>query len=150
MPSTRLIRVEAISPRREGFPPSARITDQMTTPPDPALRALLRRADLSPGLPPLPPDAFVASVHARIRAADTAPLRAASRLGGLGRQLFPLAAAFAVIASLGAGSAVAYARERDARAETFAAAYARSIDPWQMHAAEASADPGQAAPHRHP
>ncbi len=104
----------------------------MTTPPDPALRALLRRADPAADLPALPAPDFAAGVHARIRAGDTAPLRAARRLG---RQLLPLAAALAVLASIGAGSAVAYARERDARADSFATAYARSIDPWQKHAA---------------
>lgn len=131
----------------EGFPSSTRITDQMTTPPDPALRALLRRADPSSELPPITSDAFLAGVHARIRAADTALLRAPRSLA---QQLFPLAAALAVIASLGAGSAVAYAREKDARAETFATAYARSIDPWQMRAAEGSTPAGLASPHRHP
>lgn len=105
----------------------------MTTPPDTALRALLRRADPAAGLAAPGPEAFAAAVHARIEAADTAPLRAPGGLRGFARQLFPLAAALAVIASLGAGSAAAYARGRDARAETFAAAYARSIDPWQMH-----------------
>jgi hypothetical protein len=119
----------------------------MTTPPDPALRALLHRADPAAGLPSLAPDTFAAGVHARIRSADTAPLRTPGALGGLGRRLFPLAAALAVLASLGAGSAVAYARERDARAETFAAAYARSIDPWQMRA-EAGPDAGHSG-HSH-
>lgn len=116
----------------------------MTTPPDPALRALLRRADPAADLPALSAAEFSAGVHARIRAVDTAPLRAA---GGLARQLFPLAAALAVLASVGAGSAVAYAREREVRAETFAAAYARNIDPWQKHAPAASENH---AAHIHP
>lgn len=116
----------------------------MTTPPDHALRALLRRADPAADLPALSAGDFSAGVHARIRAADTAPLRATR---GLARQLFPLAAALAVLASIGAGSAVAYARERDARAETFAAAYARNIDPWLKHGDPASESSGA---HHHP
>lgn len=115
----------------------------MTTPPDPALRALLRRGDPAADLPAVPADAFAAGVHVRIREADTAVLRASGRLA---RQLFPLAAALAVIASIGAGSAVAYARERGECAEVFASAYARSIDPWQMHGAPAADTAG----HRHP
>lgn len=115
----------------------------MTTPPDPALRALLRRADAAADLPAVSADVFAAGVRSRIRAADTALLRAP---GNLARHLYPLAAALAVLASIGAGSAVAYARERDARAEVFASAYARSIDPWQMHGAPAA----DTADHHHP
>jgi len=102
----------------------------MTTPSDPSLRALLRRADPAADLAPVSDEAFAGAVHARILSADTASLRS---VGALARQLFPLAAALAILASIGAGSAVAYARERDARAETFASAYARNIDPWQRH-----------------
>jgi hypothetical protein len=111
----------------------------MTTPPDPALRALLHRADPAANLAPLGTASFAAAVHARIHSASTAAPWHRIPLPGFvsspPRQLLPLAAALAVLASLGAGSAVAYARERDARADTFAAAFARSIDPWQMHAA---------------
>ena len=117
----------------------------MTTPPDSELRALLRRADAAADLPPVSAAAFSAGVHARISAADTAPLRASR---GFARQLFPLAAALALVAAAGVGSGVAYARERDARAETFAAAYVRNIDPWQKHAA--SGAEGGAAAHNHP
>ena len=121
----------------------------MTTPHDPALRALLRRADPAADMTALPAGDFSAGVHRRIRAEDTAALRAAD---GFGRQLFPLAAALAMLASIGAGSAVAYARERDAHAETFAAAYARNIDPWQKHGAPESRTPDADthAAHRHP
>jgi hypothetical protein len=109
----------------------------MNTPPDPALRALLRRADpAADHTMPAPAD-FASAVHARIAASgDPLPFPSSLlRVSGLGRQLFPLAAALALLASLGAGSAAAYARERETRSEFFAAAYARSIDPWQMHAA---------------
>jgi hypothetical protein len=135
----------------------------MPTPPDPALRALLRRAD--PASDPAASDvsaaAFAADVHARLRTLDCgtlvppltarpgaprlrflAPARLPAR--ALARQLLPLAAALAVLASLGTGSAVAYARERDARTDTFATAYARSIDPWQMHAAVPATAPASA------
>ena len=118
----------------------------MITPTDPALSALLRRADPAADASSISAADFAAGVHARIRSADTAPLRASA--GGLARQLFPLAAAFAVLASLGAGSAVAYARERDARTETFASAYARRVDPWQMHNADSAGAPSSG--HRHP
>jgi hypothetical protein len=103
----------------------------MTTPHDPELRALLRRADAAADLPPLSAADFAAGVHVRIRSGDTAALRTSR---GFARQLFPLAAALALAAAIGAGSAIAYARERNARAETFAAAYVRNIDPWQKHA----------------
>ena len=111
----------------------------MRPPPD-SLSALLRRADPAAGAAPQEPAAFAAAVHGRIRAADLAPLAAARAFG---RQLLPLAAALALLASVGAGSALAYARERDARAEAFATAYVRSIDPWQMHG------PGPAPGHVH-
>jgi len=114
----------------------------MTTPPDPALRALLRRADPAADLPALPADDFAAGVHARILASEASRPRA---LAGFARQLFPLAAALAVLASIGAGSAVAYAREREARADSFATAYARNIDPWQKHAAATSPSDAHAA-----
>jgi hypothetical protein len=117
----------------------------MTTPPDPALRALLRRADAAADLSPVSTADFAAGVHARLRSGHTAPLRASQ---GFARQLFPLAAALALAAALGAGSAVAYARERDARSETFAAAYVRNIDPWQKHASSGAENGSDS--HRHP
>ncbi len=109
----------------------------MTTPPDPALRALLRRADPAADLPALAPGDFAAGVHARLLVLDSPPPHAFARMA---RQLFPLAASLAVLASIGAGSAVAYAREREVRADSFATAYARNIDPWQKHAAVDSSD----------
>ena len=110
----------------------------MTTPPD-ALSALLRRADPAAGAARADPPAFAAAVHARIRAADLAPLSATRSFG---RRLLPLAAALAFLASVGGGSALAFARGRGARAEIFATAYVRSIDPWQMH--------GPGSDHVHP
>jgi hypothetical protein len=117
----------------------------MTTPPDPELRALLRRADAAADLSPVSAADFAAGVHARLQADTHAPLRASR---GFASQLFPLAAALALAAALGAGSALAYARERDARTETFAAAYVRNIDPWQKHASLGAAN--TSAAHRHP
>ena len=110
----------------------------MIPPPD-SLSALLRRADPAAGMAPPDPAAFAAAVHARIGASDLAPLSAPRAFG---RQLLPLAAALAFLASVGAGSALAYAREHDTRTKVFATAYARSIDPWQMH--------GPASEHLHP
>lgn len=105
----------------------------MTTPHDPELRALLRRADAAADLSPVSAADFAAGVHARLQA-DTHTQAALRASRGFASQLFPLAAALALAAALGVGSAVAYARERDARSETFAAAYVRNIDPWQKHA----------------
>jgi hypothetical protein len=96
------------------------------------LPSLLHRADPAAGS--LPPDApaFAAAVHARIQSADTlSPLRRF----GLASQLFPLAAALAVVASLAAGGSLAYAGAQRDRVESKASSYARSIDPWLMHAA---------------
>jgi len=59
----------------------------------------------------------------------------------------PLAAALTLLASLAAGTTVAYARENSLRTETFAAAYALSIDPWRMHGPDAAPVP---AGHLHP
>jgi hypothetical protein len=112
----------------------------MISPPDhdPALRTLLRRADPAQGLASPPPADFAAAVHARLADGDTAVARAL-RARALPRQLLPLAAALALLASLGAGSAVAYASHQRERTERYAAAFARSIDPWLMHADRASA-----------
>lgn len=104
----------------------------MKTPFDPELGALLRRADPADGAPPLSPERFAAQVRARIQAAEQA---GSHGHGGWARQLLPLAAALAVMASLGAGALAAHHRQDRARTELFAAAYARSIDPWLMHAA---------------
>lgn len=105
----------------------------MPTPPD-NLSALLRRGDPAAGEPLHDPADFAGSVRARIRVTEAAPVR---RVSILARLPFPLAAALALIASLGAGSSLALARERAARADTFAAAYVRGIDPLQMHAGAA-------------
>lgn len=98
------------------------------------LSVLLRRADpAGEAVGPAPAD-FAVAVHARIRSADTARRSFRSILA---RLPYPLAAALALAASLGAGSSLALARDRGARTETFAAAYARSIDPLRMHPAGA-------------
>ena len=104
--------------------------------PSPAspLSDLLRRADPAAGAADSAPADFAAAVRSRIRRAEAAPARPVSIFA---RLPYPLAAALALIASLGAGTSLAVARERSARAETFAAAYVRSIDPLQMHAADA-------------
>jgi hypothetical protein len=76
--------------------------------------------------------AFVDGVRARIAShatADSWPERVAS----LHRLLLPLAAALALLASLGAGSAFAFAQHKRERTEFFADAYAVSVDPWLMH-----------------
>lgn len=121
----------------------------MNPPPDhdPALRALLRRADPADGLASPPPAAFAAAVHARIASADTAAVRAV-RARAFPRQLLPLAAALALLASLGAGSAAAYAAHQRERTDRYASALARSIDPWLMHA-DLDAAPAPRASHRH-
>lgn len=108
----------------------------MPTPsaPDP-LSALLRRADPASDLPAADPATFAASVHRRIRAADTAAVPAtAASPSAFARQLYPLAAALALLASLAAGGSLAYAAHRNESRAFFADAYARSIDPVLMHA----------------
>jgi hypothetical protein len=100
-------------------------------PPIDPLTALLRRADPAAGTADPAPGDFAAAVHRRIQQGDTASI-----FVGHARQirlLYPLAAALALIASLGLGSGLAYSRARESRAATFAAAYVRSIDPWTMH-----------------
>jgi hypothetical protein len=99
------------------------------------LSALLRRADPASALASADPAAFAASVRARIRTADTAPTRASATFpSAFARQLFPLAAALALLASLAAGGSLAYAAHQRDRVAFFADAYARSIDPVLMHA----------------
>ncbi len=125
--------------------------------PDPALRALLRRADPADGLTSPPPAAFAAAVHARIRSEtglarpapgiDSVSVTHVPRARALARQLLPLAAALALLASLGAGSAFAYAKHERERSERYVSAFARSIDPWLMHA-DRSTSPATPA-HRH-
>ena len=104
--------------------------------PDALLSALLRRADPAAAAPPPDSAFFAAAVHARIQSADTA---ASPRRPGLASQLFPLAAALAIVASLATGGSLAYAGAQRARTETHAAAYARTIDPWLMHADRSAA-----------
>jgi len=105
----------------------------MSPPTDPALSALLRRADLAVSLSPLPPADFASAVHRRLRAA---PPPAASRSLlvrlGLARELLPFAAVLALVGAL-AGGGLAYAGQRANATAVNAAAYARSIDPWLMH-----------------
>ncbi len=113
-----------------------------------SLSDLLRRAD--PGAGALSPalSAFAAAVHARIQSADTAttPLRRA----GLASQLFPLAAALAIVASLAAGGSLAYAGAQRDRVESKASAFARSIDPWLMHADRGAPPASGSHAHVHP
>jgi hypothetical protein len=113
------------------------------------LSALLRRADPAAGAPSpaLSADAFAAAVHARIQSADTASARL--RRSGFASQLFPLAAALAIIASLAAGGSLAYAGAQRAQTEIHASAYARTIDPWLMHADRSAASPSNHAAHAH-
>lgn len=110
---------------------------------DPALRALLGRADPAGAADPGPSDAaFADAVRRRIRIAESASPRQRN-------QLFPLAAAFAVLASLVAGGSLAYAGVQRERTATHADAYARSIDPWLMHA-DRRAEPVSPPGHLHP
>jgi hypothetical protein len=101
-------------------------------PSDSSLSAVLRRSDPASDAADATSADFAAGVRARIRAAEAAHSRPLSIFA---RLPYPLAAALALLASLGAGTSLAVARERSARAETFAAAYVRSIDPLQMHPA---------------
>lgn len=108
----------------------------MPTPsaPDP-LSALLRRADPASTLPAADHADFAAAVHRRIRTADTASAPDPTAFpSAFARQLFPLAAALALLASLAAGGSLAYAAHQRDRVAFFADAYARSIDPVLMHA----------------
>ncbi len=107
----------------------------MNPTPENDLDALLRRADPAAVLSPVSPERFASRVRERIRAAGPARNR-------WHEQFLPLAAALAVLASLGAGSAVAYARQRNQNTDFFAAAYARSVDPWLMHATSRDQTPG--------
>jgi hypothetical protein len=102
----------------------------MNAAPDP-LSALLRRADPAAGTAQTEPAAFAAAVHRRIRSADPTPVAFPSAFA---RQLYPLAAALAVLASVAAGGSLAYAAHQRERSDFFADAYARSIDPVLMHA----------------
>ncbi len=103
----------------------------MKPPHNPDLAALLRRADPAKGAAGIHPELFATQVRARIRAAE-------AEEAGLKRHwtshFLPLAAALALLASLSAGAVAAHARQERARNELFASAYARSIDPWLMHA----------------
>lgn len=96
-----------------------------------SLSSLLRRADPAAGASATDPAAFAAAVHTRIHAADTGPLFA---LRSFGRSLLPLAAALALLAALAAGSSVAYAQHQRKASELYATAYAKSVDPFLMHA----------------
>jgi hypothetical protein len=112
--------------------------------PDPALRALLRRADPAGPLPDA--DAtFLAAVHARLRAAPGPPPTLRTWAAALARELNPLAAALALLAALGLGGSLAYAEHQRDRTARYADAYARSVDPWLMHLHSAGDPP--ATPH---
>lgn len=107
----------------------------MNAPSEPLSR-LLRRADpAAASYASIPPESFVAAVHTRLRAE---PVATSLWQRFLARQALPLAASLTVIASLAVGGSVAYAREQRERTEAYASAYARSIDPWQLHGAGAS------------
>ena len=121
----------------------------MRAPTEP-LTPLLKRAD--PGsafIATMPPTAFVAAVHARLNAPVPAP---SLWQRFLARQALPLAASLTVLASLATGGTIAYAREQRARTQAYASAYARSIDPWQIHGAvaKASTPVPTASAHHHP
>ncbi len=121
----------------------------MNVPSEPLSR-LLRRADpAAASSASIPPEAFVAVVHARLRTESAAP---SLWQRFLARQALPLAASLTVIASLAVGGSVAYAREQRARTEAYASAYARSIDPWQLHGAGANrvTSVPSATVHHHP
>ncbi len=143
------------NPPREAQSP--RVTPAiMRSPPSDPLSALLHRADpaahAASARPPAGAAAFAAAVRARIQSPDTASGPGHRRLSRvfsavLARQALPLAAALTLLASLAAGTTVAYARENSLRTETFAAAYALSIDPWRMHGPDAAPVP---AGHLHP
>lgn len=102
----------------------------MKTPHDHDLASLLRRADPAADAPGCAPEHFAAAVRARILVAERADV---ALQGHPTRHFMPLAAALALLASLGAGSFAAQTRQERARTELFASAYARSIDPWLMH-----------------
>lgn len=116
-----------------------------------SLSDLLRRGDPAAGATVPAPAAFAAAVHARIQSADTsvaaAPLR---RRAGFASQLFPLAAALAIVASLAAGGSLAYAGAQRERVESSASAFARSIDPWLMHADRSAPSASHTHAHVHP
>jgi hypothetical protein len=101
----------------------------MQTLPDPALSALLRRADPIGPLKPLAPENFAAAVHRRLRSESSTSWW--TRLG-LARELLPFAAALTLVSAL-AGGGLAYADQRAHTTTVHAAAYAQSIDPWLMH-----------------
>lgn len=110
--------------------------------PDP-LSAMLHRADpagSARAASEADHAAFAAGVHARLAANHAAtPAAVLVFPTWLTRHAMPLAAALALLAALAAGGGLAYAREQKIRSEAFAAAYARSIDPWLMHAAQSVA-----------
>jgi len=111
----------------------------MVTPDNTPLSALLRRADPATRLAEADMAGdFSAAVRSRIGASQAVSPFATFVPGWLAKQALPLAAALAVIASLATGGGLAYAREQRANSEAFAAAYVRGIDPWLMHAEQAS------------
>lgn len=98
------------------------------------LSSLLHRADPAANAGrTLDPAAFSAAVHARIRSSVTQPVPFLS-FSGWRQELYNLAAALAIIAALAAGGSLAYARHQRETSDFYADAYARSIDPLQMHA----------------
>ncbi|MCU0793890.1 MAG: hypothetical protein MUE42_13790 [Opitutaceae bacterium] len=104
------------------------------------LSALLHRADPAATAAAGDEAAFIAGVHARLRSSPAGSSPVLLFPSWLARRALPLAAALAVLASLATGGGLAYAREQRIRTEAYASAYARSIDPWLMHAARTSED----------
>jgi hypothetical protein len=84
---------------------------------------------------PAPSPDFDKAVWARIRSAETsAPTHTASILHF--PSAFPLAASVAVLLSIAAGTGTAFALNRTLSTDRMAAAYVRSIDPFQMTAGD--------------
>ncbi len=107
---------------------------------DSKLSALLGRSDPAGLIEPLPPADFSAAVHRRL---DTVSRSVVSvgvlhRLG-FAREVLPFAAAIALVGGL-VGGGLAYADKRAHTTALHVAAYARSIDPWLMHAPATTGD----------
>ena len=120
----------------EGFSFAERITlmPHSNDAHDPALSALLRRADPAGSLAPRDAAEFAAAVHRRIRTPEAKDsLRPVSARGTFGPEWLPFAAVLALMGAFATGGILAYAGQRDSRSAYQAAAYARSVDPWLMH-----------------
>jgi hypothetical protein len=93
---------------------------------------------------PAPAPAFNHEVWARIRSVETRTARRYAALIPFHAAL-PLAASLAILLSVAAGTAGAFALNRTIRTDRMAVAYVRSIDPIQMTALN-----GAHAGHTHP